>query len=171
MEHHTKIFSEVPHTAVDWRARVDFREHATGCPWHDCKSFLRQVGLRPTRQRLLLGWVLFSKGNRHVTADMLYDEALTARIPVSLATIYNTLHQFTQAGLLREISATGGRAYFDTNPSEHHHFLVEDEDVVMDIPNGGQELLVDRAPQAPEGYEIDRVDVVVRLRRTEPART
>lgn len=167
MQRHAKIFSEVPNSAVDWRAKVDFREDATGCPWHDCKTLLRKVGLRPTRQRLLLGWILFSKGDRHVTADMLYDEALGARIPVSLATIYNTLHQFTQVGLLREISVTGGRAFFDTNPSQHHHFLVEEEEVVMDIPNGGKELVVDKVPHAPEGYEIDRVDVVVRLRRAE----
>lgn len=167
MQHHAKLFAEVPYSAVDWRAKVDFREDANGCPWHDCKTLLRKVGLRPTRQRLLLGWILYSKGDRHITADMLYDEALAARVPVSLATIYNTLHQFTQAGLLREISVTGGRAFYDTNPTEHHHFLVDAEDVVMDIPNDSRDLVVDRLPDAPDGYEIERIDVVVRLRRAE----
>ena len=72
----------------------------TGCPWHDVKAMLRQVGLRPTRQRMALGWILFGKGDRHLTAEMLYEEATRAKVPVSLATIYNTLHQFTEVGLL-----------------------------------------------------------------------
>ncbi|KAF0119776.1 MAG: Fur family transcriptional regulator iron response regulator, partial [Xanthobacteraceae bacterium] len=89
----------------------------TGCPIHDVRSMLREVGLRPTRQRMALGWILFAKGDRHVTAEMLYDEATKARVPVSLATVYNTLHQFTEAGLLREIAVDGSKAYFDTNLS------------------------------------------------------
>ena len=94
----------------------------TGCPWHDVKAKLRDVGLRPTRQRMALGWILFAKGDRHVTAEMLYEEATHAKVPVSLATVYNTLHQFTEVGLLRQVAVDGSKAYFDTNNSEHHHF-------------------------------------------------
>jgi Fur family iron response transcriptional regulator len=139
------------------------RSVLTGCPWHDVKSMLRQVGLRPTRQRMALGWILFGKGDRHLTAEALYEEATRAKVPVSLATIYNTLHQFTEAGLLRQVAVDGSKAYFDTNASAHHHFFVEGEDAVLDIP--GAEVLVGKIPTPPEGYEIARVDVVVRLRR------
>ena len=97
-----------------------------GCPVHDLRAKLRRSGLRPTRQRVALGWLLFAKGDRHITAEKLYDEASGARVPVSLATVYNTLHQFTEAGLLREIAVDGSKTYFDTNLSDHHHFLVED---------------------------------------------
>jgi len=135
----------------------------TGCPWHDVKAKLREVGLRPTRQRMALGWILFAKGDRHVTAEMLYDEANRAKVPVSLATVYNTLHQFTEVGLLRQVAVDGSRAYFDTNNSEHHHFFIEDQDDLMDIPSS--DVVVGKAPVPPEGYEIARIDVVVRLRR------
>ena len=135
----------------------------TGCPWHDVKEKLRGVGLRPTRQRMALGWILFAKGDRHVTAEMLYEEATHAKVPVSLATVYNTLHQFTEVGLLRQVAIDGSKAYFDTNNSEHHHFFIEDQNDLMDIPTS--DVVVGKAPVAPEGYEIARIDVVVRLRR------
>jgi Fur family iron response transcriptional regulator len=135
-----------------------------GCPWHDVKSMLRSVGLRPTRQRMSLGWILFGKGDRHLTAEMLYEEATRAKVPVSLATVYNTLHQFTDVGLLRQIAVDGSKAYFDTNVSEHHHFFVEDGNELVDIP--GAEVVVDKMPTAPNGYEVARIDVVVRLRKT-----
>jgi Fur family transcriptional regulator, iron response regulator len=135
----------------------------TGCPWHDVKTKLRDVGLRPTRQRMALGWILFAKGDRHVTAEMLYEEATHAKVPVSLATVYNTLHQFTEVGLLRQVAVDGSKAYFDTNNSEHHHFFGEDENDLLDIPSS--DVVVGTAPTPPEGYEIARIDVVVRLRR------
>ncbi len=139
-----------------------------GCPWHDVKSMLRDVGLRPTRQRMSLGWILFAKGDRHVTAEMLYEEATKAKVPVSLATVYNTLHQFTEVGLLRQVAVDGSKTYFDTNVSEHHHFFVEGDNELVDI--AGPEVVVDRTPIAPEGYEIARIDVVVRLRKAGPSR-
>jgi Fur family iron response transcriptional regulator len=135
----------------------------TGCPWHDVKAKLRGVGLRPTRQRMALGWILFAKGDRHVTAEMLYEEANLAKVPVSLATVYNTLHQFTEVGLLRQVAVDRSRAYFDTNNSMHHHFFIEDQNELLDIPAG--DVMVGNAPVPPEGYEIARIDVVVRLRR------
>src|SRR5258707_12176305 len=90
------------------------RAALTGCPWHDVKAMLRDVGLRPTRQRMELGWLMFGKGNRHITAELLYEEASSAKVPVSLATVYNTLHQFTEVGLLRQIALDGSKTYFDT---------------------------------------------------------
>src|SRR5262245_27155020 len=107
------------------------RTALTGCPWHDVKSMLRDVGLRPTRQRMALGWILFAKGDRHITAEMLYEEANKAKVPVSLATVYNTLHQFTDVGLLRQVAVDGSKTYFDTNVSQHHHFFVEGENSLL----------------------------------------
>ena len=135
----------------------------TGCPWHDVKAMLRQVGLRPTRQRMALGWLLFGKGDRHLTAEMLYEEASRAKVPVSLATIYNTLHQFTEVGLLRQIAVDGSKAYFDTNVTSHHHFYLENNHELVDIPD--PHLVLQKMPDVPEGYEISRIDMVVRLRK------
>ena len=137
------------------------RAGLNGCPWHDVKAMLREVGLRPTRQRMALGWILFGKGDRHLTAEMLYEEATKAKVPVSLATVYNTLHQFTDVGLLRQVAVDGSKTYFDTNTSAHHHFFVEGENALVDIP--GPDELLGRMPKAPEGYDIARIDVVVRL--------
>jgi Fur family iron response transcriptional regulator len=138
-------------------------EHRNGCPWHDVQTLLRQVKLRPTRQRMALGWLLFAKGGRHLTAEMLYEEASHAKIAVSLATIYNTLHQFTNAGLLREVTVNGSKTYFDTNVSDHHHFFVENEHNLIDIEDA--DSIIGKLPDIPEGYEVSRVDVVIRLRR------
>ena len=134
-----------------------------GCPFSDLKDKLRRVGLRPTRQRVSLGWLLFGKGDRHITAEMLFEEATRARVPVSLATVYNTLHQFTEAGLLRQLAVDGSKAYFDTNPTEHHHFFIEGDDVLIDVPAEG--VAVGALPVPPEGLEIAGVEVIVRLRR------
>ncbi len=136
---------------------------AAGRTWHDVKQKLRSAGLRPTRQRLLLGWILFGKGDRHVTAEMLYEEATREKLRVSLATVYNTLHQFTSAGLLRRVAVDASRAYFDTNTSAHHHFFVEDKDDLVDIV--ANDPLIGWIPVPPEGYEVAGVNVVVRLRR------
>ncbi len=139
------------------------RAGLTGCPWHDVKSMLRDVGLRPTRQRMALGWILFAKGDRHVTAEMLFEEANKAKVPVSLATVYNTLHQFTDVGLLRQVAVDGSKTYFDTNVSQHHHFFVEGANDLLDIPHS--EVVVGKTPSPPDGYEVARIDIVVRLRK------
>ncbi len=130
---------------------------------HDLRTKLRRSGLRPTRQRVALGWLLFAKGDRHITAEKLYEEATNARVTISLATVYNTLHQFTEVGLLREIAVDGSKTYFDTNLSNHHHFLIEETNALLDIP--GSHIEVTALPDAPTGMEIDRVDVIIRLRR------
>jgi Fur family transcriptional regulator, iron response regulator len=128
---------------------------------------LRQAELRPTRQRVALANLLFAKGDRHLTAEDLHEEARSARIPVSLATVYNTLHQFTSAGLLRIVAAEGSRTYFDTNVSDHHHFIIEGDNTVFDIEEG--RVTVNNLPEPPEGMEIAHVDVIVRLRRKSAA--
>ena len=124
---------------------------------------LRTGGLRPTRQRLALAKLLFENGNQHVTAEILHDEAATANVRVSLATVYNTLHQFTAAGLLREIVVDGTRSYFDTNIDDHHHFFHEQSGTLSDIP--ADHVVVSQLPPAPDGTSVSRVDVVVRLHK------
>src|ERR1700694_5778806 len=162
MQPRAPIASQVPTALAEPAPRSVARPDLNGCPWHDVKAKLRDVGLRPTRQRMALGWILFAKRDRHLTAEMLYEEATKAKVPVSLATVYNTLHQFTEAGLLREVAVDGSKTYFDTNTSDHHHFFVEDDNEVIDIPVG---VDVSRLPEPPPGYEISRIDVVVRLKR------
>jgi Fur family iron response transcriptional regulator len=125
---------------------------------------LRGAGLRPTRQRVELVGLLFGKGDRHVTAESLHDEAARFGVQVSLATVYNTLHQFTEAGLLRQVVVDAARGYFDTNTREHQHFFVEEEDQLIDIP--GEKIAVAGVPAPPKGMAVDRIDVVVRVRRS-----
>ena len=124
---------------------------------------LRKYGLRPTRQRVALAHLLFAKGDRHLTVEELHEEAVTAGVPVSLATVYNTLHQFTEARMIRVLAVEGAKTYFDTNVSDHHHFFVEGENEVLDIPVNN--LQIGNLPEPPEGMEIAHVDVVIRLRR------
>jgi Fur family transcriptional regulator, iron response regulator len=125
---------------------------------------LRAAGLRPTRQRIELAAHLFSAGHRHVTAESLHDEAVAGGSKVSLATVYNTLHQFTAAGLLRQVVVDAARGYFDTNVGDHQHFFLEDEGTLIDIP--GDAIHVAGVPSPPSGMAVDRVDVVVRVRRS-----
>ena len=134
-----------------------------GCPVSQVRDRLRKAGLRPTRQRICLGWLLFGRGDRHVTADRLFEEAQNARVPVSLATVYNTLKQFTEARLVRQIAAEGRKTYFDTDLTDHHHFFLEGDKELVDAPGGLMRLA--ESPLVPEGYEIERVDVIVRLRK------
>ena len=124
---------------------------------------LRHVGLRPTRQRVALARLLFDGADRHVTAEQLHGEAGAAAIRVSLATVYNTLHQFTSAGLLREVVVEPGRSYFDTNIDDHHHFFCETTGHLQDIP--GALVTVGELPPPPAGAEIRRVDVIIRIRQ------
>ena len=130
-------------------------------PFSSAIERLRGVGLRPTRQRLALARLLFDQGNRHVSAEQLHGEAVDAAVRVSLATVYNTLHQFTAAGLLNEVVVEPGRSYFDTNVDDHHHFYFEDSGRLQDIP--GKSILVNELPAAPSGTAIRRVDVIIRL--------
>jgi Fur family iron response transcriptional regulator len=131
-------------------------------PFSHALDRLRDAGLRPTRQRLALAKLLFDECDRHITAEQLHSEALSGNIRVSLATVYNTLHQFTAAGLLREIVVDAGRSYFDTNTTCHHHFFDENTGVLSDVPEG--QLEVTGIPTPPQGSQVESVDVVVRIR-------
>jgi Fur family transcriptional regulator, iron response regulator len=135
------------------------------CPVASLRNRLRANGLRPTRQRMLLGWLLFSKGDRHISADDLYLESQAARAHLSIATVYNTLNQFSEAGLLRKVATVGERTVFDTNTGDHHHFLVEGEGKVLDISDDRLEL--GKLPKPPPGYRIVGVDVVIRVEKEE----
>ena len=123
---------------------------------------LQNAGLRTTRQRMALGALLFDGMDKHVTAEQVFDAARKARTDVSLATVYNTLHQFTEAGLLREVVIDASRVYFDTNVTEHHHFFDETEGHLTDVPAAS--VHVDRLPKLPFGMQLSRVDVVIRVR-------
>lgn len=136
-----------------------------GCPTvqqFDIAAMLRNADLRPTRQRMALATLLFADGDRHVSAEALHEEARAAGVPVSLATVYNTLHQFSAAGLLRAIAIDTTKTYFDTNTGDHHHFYLEATNEVIDMPDGF--IRVENLPAPPDGLEISRVDVIVRVR-------
>jgi Fur family iron response transcriptional regulator len=143
------------------KAREISDERSLPGPGSDVAELLRRVGLRPTRQRVALGALLFGSGDRHVSAEILHAEATAAGEQVSLATVYNTLHQFTQAGLLRELAIEGSKAYFDTNTSNHNHFFLEERGELIDI--AGDTIRVDGLPEPPDGMRVSHIDVVVRL--------
>jgi len=121
------------------------------------------AGLRPTRQRVALAELLFAGEHRHVSAEELHGEANASRVNVSLATVYNTLHQFQEAGLLREVAVDASRSYFDTDTSDHHHFYIEDEQRVVDIPTSS--IVIKGLPEPPDGMVVTHVDVVVRVKK------
>lgn len=139
-------------------------DHMTDLTHDRSADWLGRVGLRPTRQRMTLAGLLVGDGqNRHVTAEGLFEAASDGGEKVSLATVYNTLSAFCEAGLMREITVDGSKSYFDTNISDHPHFYWEDTAELTDAP--AQELEIRRLPDVPEGAEIASVDVVIRLRR------
>jgi Fur family iron response transcriptional regulator len=142
------------HLSMDWTMNER--------PYAQAIARLREADLRPTRQRLALAKLLFEQGyDRHVTAETLHEEAQQSGARVSLATVYNTLHQFTDAGLLREIMVDAGKTYFDTNIGDHYHFLCERSGQLTDIP--ADQVTVAGLPQAPDGRRIARMDIVFRL--------
>ena len=128
------------------------------------EQMLLSANLRPTKQRIALTKALFDKAPRHVTAEELYCEVRQAGMQVSLATVYNTLHQFTEAGLMREVVVGSGQSYFDTTPHSHFHFFDKSTGEIFDIPEDA--INFDKLPAPPPGKVIDRVDVVVRVKST-----
>lgn len=134
----------------------------TGCPFYDIRHKLQNSGLRPTKQRLELGWLLFSKGHRHITADLLYQEATKSKVIVSQATIYNTLNQFKEYGLLKEIRSEGAKVWYDTNPVEHYHLYDEDNDILTDLP--ATAITIHQLPQLGNDIEVSSIDLVIRFR-------
>ena len=160
MQRSTTISPQVSITSAEM---MDPKRIDPSCPWQNVRTMLRKVGLRPTRQRMELGWILYAKGDRHLTAEMLFEEASKAKVPVSLATVYNTLNQFTELGLLRQIGVGRSKSFFDTNTSVHPHFFFDGEGSLCDVPEPG--LVLDHAPEPLPGYAIARIDVIVHLRR------
>ncbi len=142
-------------------------EEAQDRPYSKALNQLRDAGLRPTRQRLALAKLLFDRGDRHVTAEILHEEAVASGAYVSLATVYNTLHQFTDVGLLREVVVDSGCAYFDTNITDHYHFFYEEDSRLEDVPS--EMVTIHNLPQPPAGNDISRVDVVIRVRSSNGA--
>ena len=138
------------------------RSPDASCSFRNVRDRLQSAGLRPTRQRMALGWLLFGKGDRHVTAEALFEEARGSKTALSLATVYNTLRQFSEASLLREIAVYGSRIWYDTNTGPHCHFYVEDRDELLDVPDDMVAVL--KLPVAPEGMEILGADVIVRVK-------
>ena len=136
----------------------------TDRPYSSLIERLKGAGLRPTRQRLALAKLLFEKGDHHLTAEHLHSQAIANNVRISLATVYNTLHQFTASGLLREVVVEPGRSYFDTNVNEHHHFYYEDSGRLQDIP--GDRARLAEVPVPPEGSKVARVDIMIRLRES-----
>ncbi len=124
---------------------------------------LKTSGLRPTQQRVALARLLFNGCDRHICAETLLQEAADAKVQVSLATVYNTLKQFKQVGLLREVAIEGDRSFYDTNTSNHFHFFDEEEHELFDV--GTDQIRVVGLPDLPKGREIDRIDVIVRLKK------
>ena len=138
---------------------MELTPHDRGTDW------LTRAGLRPTRQRVALAALLVGDGkNRHVTAEGLHLAAREAGEGVSLATVYNTLRAFCDAGLVQEITVDGSKSYFDTRTDDHPHFYWEGEARLTDAP--ADQLEIRRLPDAPQGCEVAKVDVVIRLRKT-----
>ena len=128
---------------------------------HELSQKLNAAGLRATRQRLDLAQLLFTGENRHITAESLQEDVMKAGHKMSLATIYNSLHQFTEAGLLRQVVVDSARSYFDTNTSNHHHFFIGEENRLIDIPE--EKIAVSGLPDVPDGLNVNGIDVIVRL--------
>jgi Fur family iron response transcriptional regulator len=123
---------------------------------------LRSAGLRPTIQRIALADLLFGGCHRHVTAEELHAEAAENGVVLSLATVYNALHQFTNAGLIRALAVDGTRTWFDTNMEDHQHFFIEDKGTILDVDTHQLQIL--NLPPPPDGMEIAHIDVVIRVR-------
>lgn len=128
-------------------------------------NWLTHGGVRPTRQRVALASLLVGDGkNRHVTAESLFAAVKDTGEQVSLATVYNTLRAFCDAGLMQEVTVDGARSYFDTNTHDHPHFFWEEEGYLTDAP--AEQLEIARIPSPPEDAEISSVNVVIKLRKT-----
>ncbi len=129
----------------------------------DAIGLLRDAGLRPTTQRIMLARLLFDGEDKHVTAEQLFEWSKRfGQKPLALATIYNTLNQFTDAGLLKEVMVEAGKSYFDTNTSDHHHVHCVMNgtlhDVTLDTRSVKEQLAL------PDGYDIEQIQVIVRVK-------
>jgi len=129
-------------------------------------GILRAHGLRPTKQRLALAQIIFGRGHRHIAAEDVHKEAVHNGLNLSLATVYNNLHCFHEAGLLRIIIGEGSKRWFDTDLSDHHHFYLEETRQIIDVPAGENGApIISNVPPPPSGMEIAQIDLMIKLRR------
>ena len=124
---------------------------------------LRAASLRPTRQRIAIAERLLDGRARHVSAEQLRDELVEYGQPMALATIYNCLHQFEEAGLVRPVHHAGDAVLYDTNLGDHHHFVDVETGELIDIDPG--EITLPVLPDLPDGFEAETIELTVRLRR------
>ena len=124
---------------------------------------LRSSGLRPTRQRIQISKVLFDRENTfHFTIQDLSQIIKNEfNEKISLATVYNTIHEFKKKGYLKEISLKGNKTFFDTNISNHHHFYDEDMSQLVDIED--KNISVNYLAKIPSGKKIKSIEVLVKI--------
>ena len=125
---------------------------------------LRQHGMRPTRQRVRLASLLLESGDQHISPDKLYEQINQGGEPIAIGTVYNTLRQFCEAGLIREVQGAGDRFVYDTNLRDHHHFMDVETGELIDIDE--QTISLDTLPAVPDGFTLEAVDVTIRIRKT-----
>ena len=125
------------------------------------KDILRNSSLRPTKQRVMIGELLFNGTDKHVTAESLYRELTASEQKISLATVYNTLHDFCEKKLLKKVTVDTEKVYFDTNTSPHHHFYSDNEKLLIDISK--DKIKIQGLPKAPKGKKIKDVELIAHL--------
>ena len=129
--------------------------------YHQAMKKIESSGIRPTKQRRVLAKILFEKGNRHVSADELFHDVKKEDRKISMATVYNTLKQFTSLGLVREVVVDQNKSLYCTNHKSHYHLYIEDEDKIVDIPTKNIDLNI---PSIPACLQLHNIDVIVRIR-------
>ena len=122
---------------------------------------LEKNGIRATKQRRVLAKLIFDKGKRHISAENLFDEVKREERKISMATVYNTLKQFTSLGLIREIVVDQNKSLYCNNNQSHYHLYIEDEGKVIDIPTKNIDLDI---PSIPACLQLHNIDVIVRIR-------
>ena len=129
--------------------------------YHQALKKIESSGIRPTKQRRVLAKILFKKGNRHLSADELFHDVKKEDRKISMATVYNTLKQFTSLGLVREVVVDQNKSLYCTNHKSHYHLYIEDEGKIVDIPTENINLNISSIPAC---LQLHNIDVIVRIR-------
>ena len=129
--------------------------------YHQAMKKIESSGIRPTKQRRVLAKILFEKGNRHLSADELFHDVKKEDRKISMATVYNTLKQFTSLGLVREVVVDQNKSLYCTNHKSHYHLYSEDEGKIIDIPTENVNLNI---PSIPACLQLYNIDIIVRIR-------
>tara|TARA_B100000700_G_C14937676_1_gene805186 strand:- start:223 stop:669 length:447 start_codon:yes stop_codon:yes gene_type:complete len=130
-------------------------------PYNNAINVLEKNGIRATKQRRVLAKLIFDKGKRHISAENLFDEVKKDDRKISMATVYNTLKQFTNLGLIKEIVVDQNKSLYCNNNQSHYHLYIEDESKVIDIPTKNIDLNI---PSIPACLQLHNIDVIVRIR-------